>query len=69
MQASPAFNDIELSFLELSKERKITADDAAALKTLWARYFLDKATRSADQIWKKKKYSRGTMAKLVKGSK
>jgi len=69
MQARPAFNDVELSFLELSKGRNLTTEDAIALKTLWARYFLEKATHSADIAWKKKKYTRETMNKLVKGAK
>lgn len=69
MQVRPAFNEIELSFLELSKERNISAEDVKALKALWAKYFLDKATNAADTAWKKKKYSRATMDKLVKGNK
>ncbi len=64
----PAFNDLELSFLELSRTRNLSADDATALKNLWARYFMMKATDEADKVWKEKKYSDETIKQWIKAS-
>ena len=68
MSAQPAFNELELSFLELTRTRNITANDVKALKNLWARYFMMKATEEADKIWKEKNYTNETVEKWVKGS-
>jgi hypothetical protein len=67
MQVQPAFTDIELSFLQLTKKRHISNDDVNALKLLWAKYFLDKATAAADKAWEEKGYTQDTMDKLTKG--
>lgn len=67
MSAQPAFNELELSFLELIRSRKITGEDVKALKALWARYFMMKATEEADKAWKEKNYSNETIEKWIKG--
>lgn len=61
----PAFNEIELAFLELSKNRRISNEDVIALKRLWSFYFLEKATVAADTVWKKKKVTNKIIKKLL----
>lgn len=68
MSANPAFSELELSLLELARTRKITEEDVQALKNLWARYFMMKATDAADKTWEERSYSNETIANWIKGN-
>jgi hypothetical protein len=69
MSPEPAYNELELTFLELTRTRKISEEDISALKNLWARYFMMKATESANKAWQEKGYTKETIQEWIKGEK
>ncbi|MCA9750444.1 MAG: hypothetical protein H6553_06135 [Chitinophagales bacterium] len=67
MVESPLFNDLELSFLELSKSQRLSEEDVNALKVLWAKYFYLKTQEELEKVWKEKNYSDDDIEKWIKG--
>jgi hypothetical protein len=49
-------NAEEYQLIEFIRSRKISGEDLLALKLLWAKHFLNKATEAADKAWAEKGY-------------
>lgn len=63
-ETSPRFSNLQLELLSLYA-RNVPDTDLMEIKHLLARYFADKLSRRADQVWEEKGWTDETMEELL----
>jgi hypothetical protein len=63
-ETSPRFSNLQLELLRLYS-RDVPDADLTEIKHLLARYFSDKLSRRADQVWEEKGWNDDTMEELL----
>jgi hypothetical protein len=56
----------EYQLIEFIRSRNISGEELLALKLLWAKHFLNKATEAADKAWVEKGYKPGVIEQWVR---
>ncbi|QKG52236.1 hypothetical protein [Hymenobacter sp. BRD67] len=64
-ETSPRFSNLQLELLRLYS-RDLPEADLVEIKHLLARYFAEKLTRRADQVWKEKGWTDDTMEEFLR---
>ena len=63
-ETSPRFSNLQLELLRLYS-RDVPDEELAEIKHLLARYFADKLSRRADQVWEEKGWTDETMEEFL----
>ena len=63
-ETSPRFSNLQLELLRLYS-RDVSDEELVEIKHLLARYFAEKLSRHADQIWEEKGWTDATMEEFL----
>lgn len=63
--STPPLSNLQLELLQLYAQN-ISEEDLLAIKRMLAKYFMNKAIKSADDIWDKEGYNQATMDDWLK---
>ena len=63
-ETSPRFSNMQLELLRLYS-RNLSDEELGEIKQLLARYFAEKLSRRADQVWEEKGWTNETMEEFL----